>query len=121
MGQRLALAALGTVYGEDICYSGPVMSEVELRGNRAVIHYDHVCGGLKSSDGPLRAFEVAGSDGNLAPAQAEISGETVIVSSDAVSQIKYVRYAWSGFPNSNLYNEANLPAVPFRTDSMDSL
>ena len=119
VGQRLALAALGTVYGKDICYSGPVMSRVELKGDHAVIHYEHVCDGLKSSDGPLRAFEVAGSDGSFTPAKAEIRGETVLVSSDSVDTIAYVRFAWSGYPNSNLYNEANLPAVPFRTDSID--
>jgi sialate O-acetylesterase len=27
-----------------------------------------------------------------------------------------VRYAWSNSPFANLYNQAGLPAAPFRTD-----
>jgi len=33
-----------------------------------------------------------------------------------VSKPVAVRYAWANNPVCNLYNKADLPAVPFRTD-----
>lgn len=116
VGERLALAALATVYGKNICYSGPVMNKVEIKGSTAVVHYDHACDGLVAKDGPLRSFQVSGADNVFATADAAITGKTVVVTSTDGSQITSVRYAWSGFPNSNLYNESGLPATPFRTD-----
>lgn len=121
VGQRLALAARATVYGEAICFSGPTMKTVELLGDTAVIHYDHLCGGLLTPESPLTTFEVAGEDGAFETAIASIEGDTVVVKNEAISQIKFVRYAWVGFPESNLYNAVNLPATPFRTDPINSL
>jgi len=40
----------------------------------------------------------------------------VILHSPAVPAPAVVRYAFAAFPDVNLLNAANLPAVPFRTD-----
>ncbi|MGJ8654625.1 MAG: sialate O-acetylesterase [Opitutaceae bacterium] len=119
VGERLALAALATVYNKNICYSGPIMKQVEIKGDTAVVHYNHICDGLMTDDGPLRSFQVAGEDKVFVPANAVIAGETVIVTSTDGSPITSVRYAWAGFPQSNLYNTAGLPATPFSTDTID--
>jgi hypothetical protein len=67
--------------------------------------------------GPLKAFAVAGADKIFHWADAEIDGKTVVVSAKDVSQPVAVRYAWANDPEGcNLYNQAGLPAVPFRTD-----
>ena len=50
------------------------------------------------------------------PAKAKIKGTTVVLSSKEIKKPLYIRYAFSGKPNVNLVNEANLPAYPFRTD-----
>ena len=65
--------------------------------------------------GDLRGFEIDAGKGDWKPATARIEGETVIVSAPGVSQPTAVRYAWSNFPDCNLYNVAGLPASPFRT------
>ena len=49
-------------------------------------------------------------------ANAEIQGDTVIVSAPEVSDPKAVRYGWANFPVVNLTNKEGLPASPFRTD-----
>jgi sialate O-acetylesterase len=50
-------------------------------------------------------------------AEAKIEGETIVVSSPHVPQPVAVRYAWLDNPEGcNLYNQAGLPAAPFRTD-----
>ncbi len=48
--------------------------------------------------------------------QAIIDGDTVVVSSPDVAAPVAVRYGWANNPVCNLYNQAGLPASPFRTD-----
>jgi sialate O-acetylesterase len=67
--------------------------------------------------GVLRAFAVAGADRIWHWADAEIEGDTVVVSSPQVPEPVAVRYAFSCWPEgANLYNRNGLPASPFRTD-----
>jgi len=118
VGRRLALAALGTVYGKDIVYSGPVYRSMRRDGSRIRLRFDHVCGGLESRNNqPLTDFEIAGKDRVFHPAEARISGSEVIVSSPDVPKPVAARYGWSDIPKCRLYNDAGLPASPFRTDS----
>jgi len=49
-------------------------------------------------------------------ANAIIDGDKIVVSSENVQKPVAVRYAWADNPECNLYNKANLPASPFRTD-----
>ncbi|WP_116107534.1 glycoside hydrolase family 97 catalytic domain-containing protein [Lewinella sp. IMCC34191] len=119
VGKRLALLAERDVYGDaDVIAEGPTFREMEVRDGKAILHFDHVGGGLASSDGePLRHFAVAGADGRFVWAEARIQGETVVVSSPEVSTPTAVRYAWADAPEDiNFFNAAGLPARPFRTD-----
>ena len=50
-------------------------------------------------------------------AVAEIEGESVVVSSEHVSDPIAVRLGWSNVAEPNLSNREGLPASPFRTDS----
>ena len=65
----------------------------------------------------LRGFMIAGEDGVYRNATAKLDGNAVIVRSDLVAAPKTVRYAWSADPEVDLYNDAGLPAAPFRTDT----
>ena len=68
-------------------------------------------------DGTLKHFAVAGADGVWHWADAEIDGNTVVVSNNEVAQPVAVRYAYTMNPDGcNLYNKAGLPASPFTTD-----
>jgi sialate O-acetylesterase len=116
VGARLALAARALAYGEKIEYSGPEFESMTRQGSSAVLHFKHVDDGLEARGGPLRGFTIAGADGVFHPAQADIRGESVVVSSPAVSQPAAVRYGWANVPEGNLFNRAGLPASPFRTD-----
>ena len=117
VGKRLALWALAKTYGKDIVYSGPLYQSMEVKGNRIILHFDHVGSGLVAADGePLKSFAVAGADRKFVWADAKIEGDTVVVSSDQVSEPVAVRYAWADNPVCNLTNKEGLPASPFRTD-----
>ncbi len=73
-------------------------------------------GGLVAKGGKLTGFAIAGEDHKFVWADAVIDGKTIVVSSPEISQPVAVRYAWDINPVCNLYNQAGLPAVPFRTD-----
>jgi sialate O-acetylesterase len=115
VGQRLALWALGSVYGRDNATSGPLVDKHEIRGNEVMVTFKHADGGLQARGGEPTSFEVAGADGNWHRAKARIEGNQVIISSPDVKQPRAARYAWENNPKANLYNGAGLPASPFRT------
>jgi sialate O-acetylesterase len=116
VGRRLALAALGTTSGQKIEYSGPVYKSMEVEGTKARLAFTHVTGGLEAKGGKLEGFAIAGADGKFVWADAVIDGDTVVVSSPAVTAPTVVRYGWGNNPVCTLYNGEGLPAVPFRTD-----
>jgi sialate O-acetylesterase len=116
VGHRLAVWALAQTYHRTLEYSGPLYDSYSIEGDKVRIRFKHA-GGMKTSDGqPPRAFAIAGSDRKFYWADARIDGETIVVSSARVREPLAVRYAWADNPEVNLYNSANLPASPFRTD-----
>jgi len=121
VGKRLALWALAQTHGRDIVYSGPLYKSMEIKGNKALLHFDHIGAGLMTQGGPLTGFAIAGTDRKFVWAQARIEGSTVVVSSDKVAEPAAVRYAWANNPTCNLFNKAGLPASPFRTDDWPGL
>ena len=118
VGERLALAALKIVYGENIVHSGPIYQSATIDGNKIKINFTNTGSGLITNDGEeLSEFAIAGDDKKFIWAKAKIEGNTVVVWNDAVQNPKHVRYAWADNPvNPNLYNKEGLPASPFRTD-----
>ncbi len=112
VGRRLALWALGTVYGKSVPTSGPLPAKHERRASSIVVQFDHADGGLVAKSGELVGFEIAGEQG-FKPATATIEGNSVVVTSADVARPVAVRYAWTNGPTASLYNGAGLPASPF--------
>ena len=121
VGNRLALWALHHDYArKELTYSGPIYKSMKVAGDKIVVTFDHVAGGLRSLDGePLSDFMLAGEDQEFYNARAEISGKTVVVSSPEVTQPVHVRFGWNKTATPNLGNAASLPASPFRSDDWD--
>jgi sialate O-acetylesterase len=116
VGERLALAARAIAYGEKLEYSGPLYESITVKGHEAVVKFSHEGSGLAAPAGELHGFTIAGVDKVFRPAKAVIVGDTVVLSSDEVSNPVAVRYAWANAPTGDLYNREGLPASPFRTD-----
>lgn len=115
VGRRLAAWALAVTYGKKVIPSGPLFDRFAIEGDKIRIRFKYGAG-LKTSGGPLRGFAIAGEDRRFVWADARIEGDTVIVSSPKVVKPVAVRYGWADNPSANLYNKADLPASPFRTD-----
>jgi len=114
VGRRLALWALAKTYGkEGIVCSGPVFRSATTEGNAMRVTFDQATG-LASRDGQaLTWFEVIGQEGEWVKAEAQIDGETILVSSPEVPAPCAVRFAWNQEAEPNLMNGAGLPASAF--------
>ena len=115
-GRRLALLALAKTYQQDVICHGPEFEKIETNNAAVKIYFTHTDGGLVARNGTLKSFTIAGMNKNWFPADARIDGDSVVVSSTEVTQPVAVRYDWANNPEGNLFNGADLPAMPFRTD-----
>ncbi len=122
VGARLALAARGIAYGQKIVYSGPTYKNMKVKtdkvaGDRIIITFDHVGGGLEAHDGELKGFAICGADKKFVWGKAEILPDnTIAVSHPDIKKPTAVRFGWANYPVVNLWNKDGLPASPFRTD-----
>jgi sialate O-acetylesterase len=116
VGARLALAARAIAYGEKVEYSGPVYKSMDVDGHRVVLHFSHVGKGLDAKYGVPLGFTIAGVDRKFYTANAEIKGDSVVVSCDKVWEPVAVRFGWANCPLVDFWNKDGLPASPFRTD-----
>ena len=119
VGARLALAARGLVYGENVSWRCPAFRAMRVEGDRVAVTFDSTGGGLEARGGKVHGFAVAGADHRFAWADAVIDGDSVVLSSPAVAQPVAVRYAWADSPDCSLYGRQGLPVLPFRTDRWD--
>jgi sialate O-acetylesterase len=130
LAHRLTLVARGSVYGERMDYTGPLMDSVTVDGATMRVRFKGGDGTLKIAQQPwvaaettpfptdrLIGFQIAGADKVFHEAEAKIVGDSVVLTADGVSAPKYVRYAWDESPRANLYDGHGLPAAPFRTDT----
>jgi sialate O-acetylesterase len=131
VGWRLAQWALHQTYGEkELIPSGPLLEKQEIENGKIRLSFKYTGRGLMVGEkkgteptnplpnGKLNEFEIAGADKQWFPADAQIDGHQVVVSSTQVKEPIAVRYAFYICPiRANLYNQEGLPASPFRTDN----
>jgi sialate O-acetylesterase len=128
VGDRLALVARHVVYGENGVYTGPLYDHMSPESGGIRLFFTQTGGGLTTRDsagaasGPARVapdpkgFGISGPDGRFVWAKVVLDGNTILVSSDQVTNPVAVRYDWADNPNGNVYNKEGLPLAPFRTD-----
>lgn len=115
VGHRLAAWARATVYQQPVAWSGPRFQGLSIAGNEAHVRFsgNH----LRTRDGkPPRGFAIAGRDRKFVWADAKLVGTTVTLRHPQIATPVAVRYAWADHPEVNLVDDADLPALPFRTD-----
>jgi sialate O-acetylesterase len=116
VAQKLELAVRARSYDENIVYSGPMYTSMEIIRNEIHLEFELFGSALKALDLSLPEFTVCGSDYICRPAIARIEGDKVIVTNDEIHNPAAVQYAWSPYPRISLGNEEGLPAGPFRTN-----
>ncbi len=109
--QVIAAMMKGRFYGTAGEYTGPLPLAARLHDGAVRITFDHVAGGLASTDkAPLRGFGLAGADGKFVWAEARIiSRNEVELSAATVTSPQRIRYAWHRNPTANKFaHGANL-------------
>lgn len=121
VGQRMALAALAIAYDKAVEQQGPVFERMEVRWDKAVLYFRHAQG-LKAKGERLLGFGICGPDRHFLEGVATVVGETVEVSHPDVKRPVAITYAFTDMNHcANLFNGADLPAFPFRTDQVKSI
>lgn len=121
VGHRLALQALYGVYGfEDLKHQAfsPMYREHIIKDNKIELHFD-CCNEFKIMGEKAEGFEIAASDKEFKPAEVEIKGNIITVSSKEVAEPLYVRYCWTNYGNVTVFDVNGLPLAPFRTSVND--
>lgn len=117
VGYRLALLALKQDYGKNIPSESPRFKSAEFSDGKATLKFDFAYDGLYSKGAMPTGFAIAGDDKVFHWANADIiDKDMVVVSSPKVAKPVAVRYGWADSPVVTMYNSANLPMCPFRTD-----
>jgi len=119
VGERAALAALAGHYRLPFEGQGPLVERVDPADGSLRIRFLHAKGGLVMKGASLGEFVLAGADRVWHRAQARIEGECLVLSSPEVPKPLAARYACQANPEAGLFNQAGLPASPFRTDAWD--
>lgn len=122
IGERMAFAASGLVYGKRDSYTAATVESAEIKDGSVYVTLRNVGSGLKANGDKLFGFAVCGKDGIYVQADAEIiDSNTVRVWSEFVAEPESASYACC-LTNirSNLYATENgsltLPVCPFVTD-----
>ena len=115
VGLRLALQALKNTYGQKVQADGPTLKSAQVRGGEIALTFDNA-DGLTLKGDEAHVFAVAGADGKYFWANPTIQGDTIYISTPDVAAPLTARFGFSDNPRANLYNNAGLPASPFRTD-----
>jgi sialate O-acetylesterase len=120
VGERLANWALAETYHKNgIVYKSPLYKSLEVQKNKAVITFDNVPNGLKTTGQNIIEVYVAGADKIFYVATAKIDKDKLIVYSPKVAQPAAVRFAFSNAAMGNLFSKEGLPVNPFRTDDWE--
>jgi sialate O-acetylesterase len=118
LGERLAKLALRDAYGKkDVVADSPSYESHKIQDGKVRIKFKNTHGGLKTKGDKPLGFAIAGEDKNFVWAEARLEADEVVVWSDKVSKPVAVRFACIQFQDTDLFNKAGFPAVPFRTDS----
>lgn len=115
VGDRLALQAYYHVYHKEVKAYGPIYQSMNTNGNVVKLTFQHAEGGLVSKHDIIIGFEIAGEEKEYVEATAKIAGDSIVVSSESVSEPRYVRYNWTNYGEVSLFNKAGLPMAAFST------
>jgi sialate O-acetylesterase len=115
VGERLAASALKNQYQkEGVVASAPRFQSATREGSKVVVSFSGILNGLTTTDGKAPSWFELSSDGvSFVPAQAELQGNTVLVSAEAIPEPKFVRMGWRDIAIPNLKDKDAWPVYAF--------
>ena len=118
VGKRFAYLALDKAYGYRLMSMGPIAKECVRHADENCIwvEFNNGMDGLSPQHHELSGFEIADAEGNVYPAKAQIITDSnkVKVWGDKIDDCVEVRYCYHNYYEGSLFNNAGLPASPFK-------
>jgi sialate O-acetylesterase len=87
---------------------------LRIDGNKVIVEFETEDSPLVNKGESATGFEIAGADGKFVPADGAVKGNTVVLTASGVASPASVRYGWDDDPACSIFNQANLPAAPFK-------
>ncbi len=112
VGHRLALLALGHIYGWNLLCDAPRLESVSRRGREVDLVFAHAEGGLEIRGGALQAMRVH-SAGAEVPFDARTEGEHLRLTLAEEAGPVAMDFAQTPWYQVNLCNRSGIPALPF--------
>ena len=118
VGYRLAAYALNKVYHlHDITPNGPELLRTQQTAPGVVVLDFAQAKNMYINDEADQSFYLSENGEDFYPADsASVDGSSVKLVSNTLKNIKSIRYAWSDFPASTLYNGDGFPASSFAVE-----
>lgn len=115
VGERLALLALGKVYGKDLLCDAPEFARIEKHEDTVTLFFHHTGAGLFVHENDVNALEAFADRLPVSPLRITVRGNRLSLTSDTFFSAKEIeiKLAWCAYCQVNLYNSAGLPAKPF--------
>lgn len=114
-GERLALLALGKVYGRPVLCEAPSPADTVWEENKITVYMAHSGSGLYCESHGKPDGLVLTADGEALDFETEIGGCTLTLHTPPLSEFAHVQldYARSPYVKADIYNSAGLCAKPF--------
>ena len=116
---RIARTILSAIYkNTPDAIVGPELASAETVGDTIRLRMKCRNGGLAKNEKSLAGFAIAASPFRWVWANAEMSGDTIVLSAPGIKSPQAARYAYEDLPShgATLVDSAGNPAAPFRTD-----
>jgi sialate O-acetylesterase len=115
VGVRLALLALGKVYGRDILCESPGAISITKEPGRISVLFVNAGAGLRIYGDKVNSLELLINGVPVEYFEVEVCGSELnvrcpLITNEASAEL---RLAWVGYCEVNLYSSAGLPAKPF--------
>jgi sialate O-acetylesterase len=120
VGKRLAAYALAEVYHQKTGeYKSPVFRAMRTEKNKLILTFNHATE-LKYTGTKPAHFLISGDNKNFVNADAEVKGNTVVLSSEQIKIPVAASYCFDDTTRADVFNEAGLPLAPFRTNNTEN-
>ena len=115
VGERLALLAMGKIYGEPILCESPEVTIVEKQNNQLTLTFNHAGSELTVKGKFINSLFVYQQGKNIKISGFIINKNKLILEHKQLKSAKQIKihFAMEPYCKVNLYNSAGIPAKPF--------
>ncbi len=115
VGERLALLAMGKVYGDDILCEAPEVSSYEKSGSKVTVKFINCGEGLERRKRDIESLDVTVDGNEIKGCKIRLDKECMVINKAEFENAKNitVKYGMKNYCECNIKNSADIPVKPF--------